>query len=114
MGAEIAVEVELDGVGSGGLRGEAGEDGDWSFCKGLLGRRKLRESVLRVIPVFIYSIEFCVCGSLKIRTLNEKIGADWMQVTVFVGSSSLEVLKTRVRWVLAAKAGKKCDTQMSK
>jgi hypothetical protein len=60
MGAEIAVEVELGRVGSGGLRGEAGEDGDWSFCKGLLGRRKLRESVLRVIPVFIYSIELCL------------------------------------------------------
>jgi hypothetical protein len=60
MGAEIAVEVELGGVGSGGLRGEAGEDGDWSFCKGLLGRRKLRESVLRGIPVFIYSKEFCL------------------------------------------------------
>ena len=60
MGAEMAVEVELGGVGRGGLRGEAGEDGDWSFCKGLLGRMKLRESVLRFISVFIYSIELCL------------------------------------------------------
>ena len=31
---------------------------------------------------------------MRSRTLNEKIGADRMQVTVFVGSSSLEGLKT--------------------
>jgi hypothetical protein len=51
---------------------------------------------------------------LKNRTLNEKIGADWMQVTVFVGSSPLEVLKMMSEMGIGSKTGKKCDTQVSK
>ena len=39
----------------------------------------------------LFIVKSSVCGgSLRSRTLNDEIGADWMQVTVFIDSSSMK------------------------
>jgi hypothetical protein len=47
------VEDRVEGESEGGVRGEAGEEGDASFWRGLLGRRKDRERVLRGMALLV-------------------------------------------------------------